>query len=167
VIKILLLFSHAFWKDRQSADGKSLKEIGWLFSGETIPTWWTQAPDGSALLTGWLAGPKAQAFKDADDSTILQVAIESLGQIFTMKPFELAAMLAHSKVVNWVADPFSLGAYSYATPETREAARQASIPVDNTIFFAGEALYDGPEIGTVEAALANGLRVAKVVLEGF
>ncbi len=167
VIKILLLFRHAFWQDPQSADGKSLKEMGWLFSGETIPTWWTQAPDDSALLTGWLAGPKAQAFKDADDSAILQVAMQSLGSIFTMKPFELEAMLSYSKVVNWVADPFSKGAYSYATPESRQAARQASLPVDNTIFFAGEALFDGPEIGTVEAALGNGLQVAKAVLEGF
>ncbi len=167
VIKILLLFTHVFWKELQSADGKNLKDMGWIFSGESIPTWWSQAPDQGALLTGWLAGPKAQAFKDSDDATILHEAMESLCEIFKISSFELAKMLADSKVVNWIADPFSLGAYSYTTPESREAAKQVSISVKNTVFFAGEALYDGPETGTVEAALANGLQVAELVLGNF
>jgi monoamine oxidase len=167
VIKILLLFTHVFWKELQSADGKNLKDMGWIFSGESIPTWWSQAPGQGALLTGWLAGPKAQAFKDSDDATILHEAMESLCKIFKISSFELAKMLADSKVVNWIADPFSLGAYSYTTPESREAAKQVSISVKNTVFFAGEALYDGPETGTVEAALANGLQVAELVLDNF
>jgi monoamine oxidase len=32
--------------------------------------------------------------------------------------------------------------------------------VNNTIYFAGEGLYDGPEIGTVEAALKTGRETA-------
>jgi monoamine oxidase len=36
--------------------------------------------------------------------------------------------------------------------------------VDNTIFFAGEYLYDGPAMGTVEAALTSGQNVAKGIL---
>jgi monoamine oxidase len=34
-------------------------------------------------------------------------------------------------------------------------------PDDNTLFFAGEALYDGDSPGTVEAALASGKDAAK------
>ena len=167
VIKVLLLFNHAFWKDIITPERKNLKDMGWIFSGESIPTWWTQAPDESALLTGWLAGPEAQVLKDTDDLTILHQALESLCRIFTFSRFELTEMLAYSAVVNWVSDPFSLGAYSYATPGTREAVRQLSIPVDNTVFFAGEALYDGEETGTVEAALGNGLKVAMLVLDNY
>jgi monoamine oxidase len=163
-IKILLLFNHEFWKEMPLADG-SLKDMGWLFSGESIPTWWTQAPDHSAMITGWLAGPNAEKLRDADNLTILHKALESLCNIFTLSRFQLAEMLAYSRVENWLADPFSLGAYSYATPSTHEAARRISVPVENTIFFAGEALYDGDEIGTVEAALANGLKVAKAILD--
>jgi len=37
-------------------------------------------------------------------------------------------------------------------------------PEENTIFFAGEGLYDGPEMGTVEAALVSGKEVAKAML---
>jgi hypothetical protein len=32
------------------------------------------------------------------------------------------------------------------------------------VFFSGEALYRGPDIGTVEAALAHGLETAQRVV---
>jgi monoamine oxidase len=32
------------------------------------------------------------------------------------------------------------------------------------IFVAGEALYTGPDMGTVEAALASGLETARIIL---
>ena len=37
-------------------------------------------------------------------------------------------------------------------------------PDGTAIFFAGEALYPGPDMGTVEAALANGLETAQTIL---
>ena len=37
-------------------------------------------------------------------------------------------------------------------------------PVEATLFFAGDAFYDGLEMGTVEAALTSGVRVCKEVL---
>jgi monoamine oxidase len=37
----------------------------------------------------------------------------------------------------------------------------------DAIFFSGEALYAGPDMGTVEAALASGQETAQVVLEGL
>jgi monoamine oxidase len=32
------------------------------------------------------------------------------------------------------------------------------------VFFSGEALYSGPDMGTVEAALASGLETAQTLL---
>ena len=40
-----------------------------------------------------------------------------------------------------------------------------SVPVESKLYFAGEGLYTGKETGTVEAALANGLDVAKKILQ--
>lgn len=167
VIKVLLLFKNPFWNDPRLADGKDLKSMGWLFSGEPIPTWWSQFPDDSPLLTGWLAGPGAGTHKETDEAEILDKALGSLCKIFTLTKEQLLGEIIYSKVFNWVADPFTLGAYSYLTPETPAARKQLGMPVENTIFFAGEALYDGPEVGTVEGALANGLEVSALVLRGF
>ncbi len=72
-----------------------------------------------------------------------------------------------SHVFNWVADPFTLGAYAYSTIETKKAFKIFMKPIDHTLFFAGEAIYDGPETGTVEAALTSGLRSFNEVLKSF
>ena len=45
-----------------------------------------------------------------------------------------------------------------------EAKKKIVQPVNQTIYFAGEYLYDGPAIGTVEAALTSGENVAKMLL---
>ena len=61
---------------------------------------------------------------------------------------------------NWAADPFAYGAFSYAAvgsgPQDRIAMRQ---PVDDRIFFAGEATSDANP-GTVYGARSSGLRAA-------
>jgi monoamine oxidase len=45
--------------------------------------------------------------------------------------------------------------------------KKLKAPLKNTIFFAGEALYEGPEIGTVEAALVTGRETAYQVIASF
>jgi monoamine oxidase len=58
-----------------------------------------------------------------------------------------------------------MGAYGYATVENSAAKKILSSPVSDTLYFAGEALYEGPEMGTVEAALASGQKVAQEILK--
>jgi monoamine oxidase len=67
------------------------------------------------------------------------------------------------RVVNWLKDEFTEGAYAYPTVQTNNALAILREPVKNTIFFAGEALYKGSAIGTVEAALVNGKEVADLI----
>lgn len=167
VIKILLEFRDAFWREKSSekSSGKNLKNMGWLFSAADIPTWWTQLPEKSSLLTGWLAGPRAKAIKDMDDKQILSKSLQSLSEIFHLPVEELSNNLLSWRIINWSADPFTLGAYAYTTLDTHVARKIVSEPVSNTLFFAGEALYEGPEMGTVEGALASGEDVAKEILK--
>ena len=66
--------------------------------------------------------------------------------------------------MNWQTDPFSQGAYSYATVESGEAKKILSKPVEDTLFFAGEALSEGAAMGAVEEALANGMKTARELL---
>ena len=69
VIKVILEFKEAFWQEEK-------KNIGFLFTGEKIPTWWTQLPKNNCILTGWMAGPKALEFKDASDEDILECSLK-------------------------------------------------------------------------------------------
>ena len=40
-------------------------------------------------------------------------------------------------------------------------------PVEQTVYFAGEGLHHGNEIGIVEAALFSGKNVARQLIEDF
>jgi monoamine oxidase len=164
-IKVLLLFKTIFWSEEKISNEADLKNFSFAITDAPISTWWTQLPEQTPLLTGWIAGPKAEELKDADEPTIVQKAIDSLAAIFSINEEELKTNLQASYVFNWAADPFTRGAYTYSAVNASDARKTLMEPVENTLFFAGEALYEGTEMGTVEAALVSGKRVAKEVLQ--
>ncbi|HEY9245974.1 MAG TPA: FAD-dependent oxidoreductase, partial [Candidatus Methanoperedens sp.] len=124
----------------------------------------TQLPNKIPLLTGWLAGPQAEKNKNTQDENIISMALDAFSYIFNVDRSFLIKNLRAGKAVNWQTDPFSLGAYSYATVESGKAKKVLSQPVEDTLFFAGEALSEGTAMGAVEEALANGIKTATELL---
>ena len=116
------------------------------------------------MLTGWFAGPKADGVSSLSETELIEMGLASLAEIFAMPIDNLRRQLVASRAINWGNDPFARGAYSYATPKTRAAQRLLRQPAGDGIFFSGEALYTGSDIGTVEAALAIGLETAQTIL---
>lgn len=161
VIKVLLRFKTRWWADAQ---GQDLRKMQFLFSEGKIPTWWTQYPAEYPVLTGWLGGPPAEALRDAGPDAVRHMALDSLADTLGMHRTAIERELLSWRACNWLADPFARGAYSYVTPWTAHAREELIRPVRNTLFFAGEALFDGDETGTVEAALRSGAETAKRVL---
>ncbi|MBS1523064.1 MAG: FAD-dependent oxidoreductase [Bacteroidetes bacterium] len=164
VVKVLLQFKTAFWED-QSVTGVDLGDMGFILSDEAIPTWWTQRPLPSTLLTGWLGGPPVERKKHMSNDELLEEGLQSLSNIFNINPDKLKNDLVASHVVNWTTDPFTLGSYAYDTIESAEARKVLNTPINYTIYFAGEYLYDGPAMGTVEAALKSGLETAMKLID--
>lgn len=162
VLKIVLEFNEIFWEGEAVTKhaGANLSTMGFLFAEEQeIPTFWTQYPAHSPLLTGWLGGPPAFEQKDASAEDILQMALTSLSHVFKIEPDVLRDKLVAWHVANWTADPYTRGSYAYDTVKSPNARKVLQQPVENTIYFAGEYLYDGPAMGTVEAALTSGKSV--------
>jgi monoamine oxidase len=154
VIKILLEFDEVFWETKvEKAD---LSGMGFLFTSEEIPTYWTQSPAHRPLITGWIGGPPAYKIKDRSDEAILNLTLASLSNVFKISPEILKDKLITSNVANWTAEPYTRGSYAYDKVESPEARHILNEPLLQTIYFTGEYLYDGPAIGTVEAALTSG-----------
>ncbi|MBO9683476.1 MAG: FAD-dependent oxidoreductase [Flavisolibacter sp.] len=164
VIKTVLQFDEAFWKKKEFTQQKNLDKLSFIFSKTVIPTWWTCYPKNAAILTGWSGGPHAEEIKDLSNEEILQKALESLSEIFNVSVNLLQLKLKGWHIANWVTDPFSCGGYSCEVVNGKELKEVVRQPIDNTIFFAGEGLYDGPEIGTVEAALYSGRETAHRII---
>lgn len=157
VVKTILEFDEAFWQNEK-------KNISFIFTNEKIPTWWTQLPKENAILTGWLGGTKAASLKNATDKELLQAALESLASAFKKSADILKNKLLAYKINNWANFPNIFGGYSYETIKSKSAKNLLNQPVDQTIFFAGEALYSGIHGGTVEAALESGKQAAQKII---
>ena len=160
VVKILLRFATKWWTN---CGGRDLSDLSFLVSGATVPVWWTQHPAEYPVLTGWFAGPKADTVARLTVSALVNMGLDSLTEIFNLPLHRITSDLITSQAINWGLDAFARGAYSYATPKTREA-QTALRKSDGAVFFSGEALYAGRDMGTVEAALANGTQTAQAIL---
>lgn len=160
VVKVVLLFETAFWETVAPA-------AGFIFSDETIPTWWTQSPDHSAVLTGWLAGPKVAGLMSYPEEEVIALGLQSVANIFAGSYPDVRKHFLRGYAYNWANDPFSRGAYTYATLSGPEAPHILADPVEDVLFFSGEATYSGPWVGTVEAALNSGKDAAEKVLRSM
>jgi monoamine oxidase len=157
IIKILIEFTEPFWEQ------KGLNNLQFLFSEEKIPTWWAQTPQKNNVLTGWLGGNPEDKIQHLSDEELLQGAICSLAAIFKVDASFINQKIISAKVYNWTTDSFTRGSYSYATVKTASARKILKTPVAQTIYFAGEALFEGEQLGTVEAALVSGLEAADII----
>ncbi|MEO5570919.1 MAG: NAD(P)/FAD-dependent oxidoreductase [Bacteroidia bacterium] len=167
VIKFILQFNNAFWKDKpaEKIAGKDLENLSFIFSDATIPTWWTQHPDDVPILTGWLGGPAAANYLTAREQELLNIALTSLASIFSMPLNVLENNLKTYHITNWQTDAFSRGAYSYDVVNGKIWKEELITPLEDTLYFAGEALSMSELAGTVEAALASGMEVSKKILK--
>ncbi len=168
-IKLNLLFKHAFWQNKEVLNRvhSGIHPLSFLLSDESIPTWWTQFPQESFVLTGWMAGPTASGGKYDDENYVLKEGLQSLSTLFRLTEKELRDLLIYAHITNWFTDPFARGAYSYTTVATKKVLPVAIAPVENTLFFAGEAFNDDVELGTVEAAFASAEKTVKKIIGNF
>jgi monoamine oxidase len=160
VIKILLRFEARWWLEKRM----DLADLTFLLSDARIPVWWTQHPVDLPVLTGWFGGPKTEAMASLGEHELIEAGLSSLAEIFGIDPKQLMRNLVAARAINWANDPLARGAYSYATPETRAAQAVLSRIDGGAVFFSGEALYRGRDMGTVEAALASGLETARALV---
>lgn len=154
VIKIALEFDYAFWENDHP-------DMGFLFTEQGF-TFWTQLSQRKPVLIGWLGNDYAPQWHKSSDGELLKVALAKLETVFGRLAAET---LRSGAVFRFTTDSTSRGGYSWQTTESAEAIAQLNKGVDDTIWFAGEALYLGSETGTVEAALQSGRQVAKVLLK--
>lgn len=170
VRRLTLLFHERFWERRQlPADGKEKKlaEMAFLQAeGAAIPTWWTWRPVRAPVLVGWAGGLAAEKFAGASREFVVGAALTSLARALAVPQTQIEELLIEAYTHDWQADPFARGAYSYVPPGALAAQRELALPVEETIFFAGEATNTDGHSGTVHGAIATGRRAVEEILKG-
>jgi len=162
VIKFVVEFRQKLWQEGYGSS-RQFDQLHFLFSDAAIPTWWTQHPRDTNIITGWLAGPRSTS--SIDLTAPEEQMITSLSYIFNLSPLEVKRQMKAKLIIDWKNDEWARGAYAYKTLSTTAALQTLSQPIGNILYLAGEAYNAGKEMGTVEAALKSGMTVAKQILE--
>ncbi|HKS58513.1 MAG TPA: NAD(P)/FAD-dependent oxidoreductase [Steroidobacteraceae bacterium] len=161
VIKVVLHFREPFW---EQIDGGRYRDAAFFNApGSPFPTFWCALPLRGSLLNAWAGGPYATRLADKSEAQLAHAAIESLQSAFGRK-VRVRRLLERAYLHDWQADPFARGAYSYVVAGGASARKALAAPVQDTLFFAGEAADTGGESGTVAGALQSGMRAARLVV---
>jgi monoamine oxidase len=160
VHKVILHFRRAFWKELAQ-----LEDLLMLHCVEQpFPTWWTMRPTEAPLLAGWVGGPLVQRLGDASGERLLALAVDSLAGALGVPRSRVEQELVSWHSHDWRQDPFARGAYSNVLSGGSNAWRSLARPLENTLFFAGEATCAHGFNATMEGAVASGRRAAREVL---
>ncbi len=171
VVKVVLRFRDRFWEEISlpAEDGTrmDLRDFAFLHApDEKLPTWWTQLPVRAPLLVGWAGGTGADDLlsqSGANADALVEKSLEALSHIFAESVKMIEGELVEVYTHDWANDPFSFGAYSYIPIGGLKAQAALAEPIDNTIYFAGEAANKKGHHGTVYGALTTGLRAARLI----
>jgi monoamine oxidase len=166
VIKLVLDFGSAPWERAPfllAAGLPAPAEVKFLHAREApVPTWWTALPERVPRLVAWSGGPAAARLASGGDA-LLESALEALAQLLGLESTTLASDLQAWHTHDWDDDPFARGAYSYLRPGAGRAREELAEPIEDTLFFAGEATCANGRDGTVDGALASGHRAAREI----
>jgi monoamine oxidase len=139
--------------------------LSFLFTGdETFGVWWTAHPVRAPLAVAWSGGPPAAELSGLPSGEIADRALRVLATHLGLPRRRVESRVLDVWTHDWQTDPWSQGAYSYPRVGGATAARTLARPIKKTLFFAGEATAGEDQNGTVEGALASGLRAARQVL---
>ena len=121
------------------------------------------------MLTAWTGGTRAAALmrsiaSGGDRAALLGRCLSTLAKVFELSRSQLESRLVSWHFHDWSADDYARGAYSYVPAGAMDAPEKLTIPVEDTLYFAGEHTDITGHWGTVHAALATGTRAAEQML---
>ncbi len=117
-------------------------------------------PFGAPMIEAYFGGELAWHLENGGDAAFADFATEELTGVFGAS---FARRIKLLRLHRWGADPFARGSYSYAIPGKADCRAALAAPVDDRLFFAGEAcsLLD---FSTVHGAFATGVAAAELAI---
>lgn len=150
--KYLVSLRRRFWNDLKLSH-RSLSD------GPVQLTWeatFGQPGEEGACLTAYTGGPPADSLIGMKPDERNKLCLEALGRLYP----ELRRHYVNARFVNWLADPYSKGTYSFPAPGQVTTIGPIVTSSHGRLHFAGEHCSYA-FIGYMEGALQSGIGVAK------
>jgi len=117
-------------------------------------------PFGRPQIEAYFGGTLAREIEANGDAAFFDFAS---GELTALLGGDFAKRIKPTRVHRWGADPFARGSYSYARPGKADQRAVLAAPVDDLLFFAGEACSRN-DYSTAHGAWLTGVAAAGQVL---
>jgi monoamine oxidase len=117
-------------------------------------------PFGRPLIEAYFAGGLAAELEAGGDHAFFEYAVSELVGLFGN---DFSRRLKPVQVYRWANDPYALGSYSFALPGFADCRQKLAAPVDNRLFFAGEAC-SAHDFSTAHGGYFTGVAAAEQVI---
>jgi len=154
-VKLELRFLQAGWDTSQAS-------LLYLDEQDPFHVFWSAHPGRFPGVIAWAGGPKALRLAGLSEEVLVDKALDTLASALRTAPAKLRQSFQSSAFHDWHTDPYTLGAYSYGGVGGEAGFALLAEPVQNTLFFAGEATHPDKN-GTVDGAVETGVRAAKEI----
>jgi monoamine oxidase len=153
ITKLILKFDQPFWDRKQeffltTLDTQMWWRPGWGYHNE------------QAILTAYTGAKGAEKLGSLGKEGTIQSGLQDLEKMFGV---QLGEQLRDAMFVDWQADPYARMAYSYVPVNGGKLRSQLAQPIDQVLFFAGEATHT-TRASLVHGALESGIRAAHEIL---
>ncbi|MEM6344789.1 MAG: NAD(P)/FAD-dependent oxidoreductase [Bacteroidota bacterium] len=114
------------------------------------------------VLLAFIMGQQAKYLHELpSERAIIRTLLAELDEMYD---YQASAHFIKAKVINWMAEPYIRGAYSYSTVGMGNARSIAAQPLAGKIFFAGEAMNLNGHHQTVHGAVETGQQAVEEIL---
>jgi len=120
-------------------------------------------PFGRPLIEVYFGGRFARELEAEGEAAFASFAI---GQLASLLGEGMRKRLHPIAATAWARDPYARGSYSHAMPGHADARRILAAPVDERLFFSGEACMVH-DFSTAHGAYRSGVAAAEAVIAAF
>jgi len=117
-------------------------------------------PFGRPQIEAYFGGGLASELEAGGEGAFFDFAVAELTNLLGTA---FARRISPVQIHRWGADPFSRGSYSFALPGHADCRQALAEPVDDRLFFAGEACSRG-DFSTAHGAFRTGVAAADRVI---
>ncbi|MGA7790570.1 MAG: NAD(P)/FAD-dependent oxidoreductase [Xanthobacteraceae bacterium] len=117
-------------------------------------------PFGWPMIEAYFGGRLAADLEAGGDAAFFDFAV---GELVGVLGSGFAGRVKPLNIHRWGSDPFALGSYSFATPGHADCRQALAEPVDDRLFFAGEAC-SRHDFSTAHGGYLTGVTAAEQVI---
>ena len=144
-----------FWVDGPIPDFRALDTAG------LVGHWWQRRFGPENVIVGFSGGTRADQLTRMGEKEAISVGIAELADGLGSA---IKHMIMHACHFTWSDDPYAYGSYSFPTVGMEDTRDILARPIEDTLYYCGEATNTRGHPGTVHGSIEEGKRVARDIL---